>query len=83
MTRSSRSVRRETLTRGERVAAWMMVFLSVVLAPAGGIVLLAGGSRLRPVGIALLALALVVMAVPISPIFQARAHRRQRAGRNR
>ena len=58
--------------------AWTMVFLSAALAPAGLIILLTAGSGLRPVGIALLVLALVVMAVPISPILQARVRRRQR-----
>jgi hypothetical protein len=77
--RRSRRARRELLTRRERVSAWTMLFLSVVLAPAGVIVLLSGGSSLRFVGIVLLVLALIVMAVPISPILQARVRRRQRA----
>jgi hypothetical protein len=81
--RRSRKARRELLTPGERVAAWTMVFLSVVLAPAGVIILLSGGSSLRLVGIALLVLALVVMAVPISPVLRARVRRRQRASSSR
>jgi hypothetical protein len=81
--RRSRRARRALLTRAERVAAWTMLFLSLALAPAGVIILLSGGSGLRVVGIALLVLALVVTAVPISPILQARVRRRQRAGRSR
>jgi len=81
--RRRRRQRRELLTRGERVVAWTMVFLSAVLVPAGLIILLSGGSGLRPVGIALLVLALVVAAAPISPILQARVRRRQRASRGR
>jgi hypothetical protein len=81
--RRRRRARRELLTLGERVVAWTMVFLSAVLAPAGVIILLLGGSGPRSVGIALLVLALFVMAVPISPILQARVRRRQRASRSR
>jgi hypothetical protein len=76
--RRRRRVRRELLTLGERVVVWTMLFLGSTLAPAGVIILLSAGSSLRPVGIALLVLALVVMAVPISPILQARVRRRQR-----
>jgi hypothetical protein len=75
--RRQRQRRRALLTRRERILAWTMVFLSVGLAPAGVIILLSGGASLRSVGIALLVLALVVMAVPISPILQARVRRRQ------
>lgn len=81
--RRRRRQRRELLTRGERIVAWTMVLLSAVLVPAGLVILLSGGSGLRPVGIALLVVALVVMAVPISPILQARVRRRQRASRGR
>ncbi len=81
--RRRRRVRRELLTRGERMVAWTMVLLSAILAPAGVIILLSASSGLRSVGIALLVLALVVMAVPISPILQARVRRRQRASRSR
>ncbi len=81
--RRQRQRRRALLTRRERIFAWTMVFLSVGLAPAGVIILLSGGASLRSVGIALLVLALVVMAVPISPILQARVRRRQRASSSR
>jgi hypothetical protein len=76
--RRRRRARRELLTLTERIVVWTMVLLSAALAPAGLIILLTAGSGLRPVGIALLVLALVVMAVPISPILQARVRRRQR-----
>lgn len=81
--RRNRRARRELLTRGERVLAWTMVLLSAALAPAGVTILLSGGSSLRSVGIAMLVLGLVVMAVPISPILQARVRRRQRMSRSR
>jgi len=81
--RRSRQARRELLTRGERIFAWTMVFLSVVFAPAAVIILLSGDSSLRFMGIAMLVLALVVAAVPISPILQARVRRRQQASRGR
>jgi hypothetical protein len=76
--RRRRRARRELLTLTERIVVWTMVLLSAALAPAGLIILLTAGSGLRPVEIALLVLALVVMAVPISPILQARVRRRQR-----
>jgi cytochrome b subunit of formate dehydrogenase len=79
--RRSRQARRELLTCGERIVAWTMVFLSVVFAPAGVIILLWGDSSLRFAGIAMLVLALVVTAVPISPILQVRVRRRQQASR--
>lgn len=80
-TRRSRQARRELLTLGERMWLWTMLFLAVVALPAGLIVLLSGDSSLRLIGIALLILALVVMAVPVSPILQARVRRRQRANK--
>jgi hypothetical protein len=76
--RRRRKVRRELLTLGERIVAWTTVFLSAVLVLAGVIILLSGDSSLRFVGIAMLVLALVVAAVPMSPILQARVRRRQR-----
>jgi hypothetical protein len=81
--RRSRRARRELLTRGERIAAWTVTLLSTVLVPAGIIVLLSGDSSLRPVGIVMLIVALVVAAVPISPILQARVRRRQRTDESR
>lgn len=80
--RRSRQTRRELLTRGERIVAWTTVLMSVVLVPAGVVILLSGDSGLHFVGIAMLVLALVVAAVPISPILQARVRRRQRTSRS-
>jgi hypothetical protein len=80
--RRNRKARRELLTRGERFVAWTMMLLSIVLVPAGLIILLSGDSNLRFLGIAMLVLALVVAAVPISPILQARVRRRQRTDRS-
>jgi hypothetical protein len=81
--RRSRRTRRELLTRGERILAWTMTLLPTVLVPAGVIILLSGDSSLRFAGITMLVLALVVAAVPISPILQARVRRRQRMDRSR
>jgi len=75
--RRRRRARRELLTPGERIFAGTMVLLSGGLVPVGVIVLLLGDASLHPVGIALLVLGLVVMAVPIAPILQARVRRRQ------
>jgi hypothetical protein len=76
--RRGREERRKLLTRGERVFAWTMIVVSAVAAPAGVIILLSGGPGSRPIGIMLLVLALVVMAIPISPILRARVRRRER-----
>ncbi len=81
--RSRRQARRKLLTLKELTVAWAKVLLSVVLIPAGVIVLLAGGSGLHGLGIVLLVLGLVVMAIPISPILQTRVRRRQRASGSR
>jgi hypothetical protein len=48
--RRRRRARRELLTLGERAVVWVMLFLSVVLAPAGVIILLSGDSSLRSWG---------------------------------
>ncbi len=77
--RRRRRVRRELLTLGERVFAWTMTLFGVIAVPAGIIILLLSDSGLRVVGIVLLLVALVVMAVPASPILRARVRRRQRS----
>lgn len=77
--RRSRRARRELLTLGERVFVWTMTLFGVVAVPAGIIILVSGDSGLRVVGIGLLLVVLVVMAVPVSPILQARVRRRQRS----
>lgn len=71
--RQGREERRRLLTRGERVFAWSYTMLVSLLAPAG-VVLLDNGAA-RGVGIALLVLALLGMAVPISPFLRARVRR--------
>jgi hypothetical protein len=81
--RRNRKARRELLTRGERFIAGTMTLLSIVLVPAGLIILLSGDSNLRPIGIAMLVLALLAAAVPISPILQARVRKRQQADTSR
>jgi drug/metabolite transporter (DMT)-like permease len=73
--RRNREVRRRLLTRRERVLAWALAFLPSVFV-VGGIVLLSSGGG-HAVGIVLLVLALLVMAVPISPFLRARVRRRE------
>lgn len=79
-----RQQRRRLLTRAERAFAW-----SVAVAPSllvlGGIALLVWSkSAGHGVGIALLIVALLLMAVPISPFLRARVRRREaRAARRR
>jgi Ca2+/Na+ antiporter len=82
--RSNRKARRELLTRGERAVGWLLAFLPTILV-AGGIALLISGdgSAAYVLGIALLILALVVAAVPTSPLLRARVRKREaRSGRN-
>ena len=72
------------LTRGERAFAWTFAFAPSVLV-LGGIALLVWGKGAgRGVGITLLIVALLLVAVPISPFLQARVRRREaRAARRR
>ena len=68
---------RGQLTAGERFAAYSYLLLTSLLPPlAVGLLLLGPGST-RPVGIGLLLVALVLLAVPISPILRARVRRRE------
>lgn len=71
------SLLQEDRRDGERIVAWTTVLMGVVLVPTGVITLISGDSGLHFVGIAMLVLALVVAAVPISPILQALVRRRQ------
>jgi hypothetical protein len=67
------------LTPGERRFAYGYTALGVILPPTAiGLVVFGTGST-RGVGIGLLLLALLVMAVPISPFLRARVRRRERA----
>lgn len=77
-----REQRRRLLTRGERAFAWSLSVASSLLV-LGGIALLVWGAG-RGVGVALLIVALLVVAVPISPSLKARVRRREaRAARQR
>jgi hypothetical protein len=72
-----REERRRQLTRGERAFAWSLAFAPSLLV-LGGIALLVWGNGVgHSVGIALLVVALLLMAVPISPFLQARVRRRK------
>lgn len=72
-----REERRRLLIRGERALAWTLAFAPSLLL-LGGIALLVWGKGAgHGVGIALLIVALLLMAVPISPFLQARVRRRK------
>src|SRR5271165_1510456 len=65
--RRSRSALREQLTPGERRFFYGYALVSPLPAPVGVGLLVFGGGGMRGVGIGLLLVALVVLAVPISP----------------
>lgn len=68
------------LSSGERVSIGVWMALSLVL-PSGSVLLVIfGRGALRTVGIVLLFVALIMMAVPISPVLKARIRRRERDG---
>lgn len=72
-----REQRRGLLTRRERAFAWSLAVAPGLLA-LGGIALLVWGKGTgRSVGIALLIVALLLMAIPISPFLRARVRRRE------
>ncbi len=71
-----REERRRLLTKGERAFAWSFVVAPSLLV-LGGIALLVGKAPGHGVGIALLIVALLLMAVPISPFLRARVRRRE------
>jgi hypothetical protein len=75
--KQKRDERRRLLTRGERLLAWSFAILPAPLVLAAVLVLL---QRSRAIGIALLVLAIVMTAVPISPVLSARVRRRERDG---
>ena len=84
MRRSREKLRRE-LTPGERRFFYGYALVSPLSAPAGIVLLVFGSHGVRGVGIGLLLLALVMAAVPISPILRARIRRREQgsdAGRH-
>ena len=69
------------LTTGERVFAWSYTVLSSLLIPVGVVLLLAGNGATHGIGIALLAIGLLAMAVPISPLLRAKVRRREAQAR--
>jgi hypothetical protein len=75
--RGSRAKLREQLTPWERRFFYGYALISPLLAPLAIALLLFGPSGMRDVGIGLLLVALVVVAVPISPILRARIRRRE------
>ncbi len=78
-----REERRRLLTRGERAFAWSLTFAPSLLVLGGISLLVWGKGAGHGVGIALLIVALLLMAVPISPFLQARVRRRRVQGARR
>lgn len=79
--KQGREQRRRLLTRGERAVAWSLAVTPSLLV-LGGVALLAWGKGAgHEVGIALLIVALLLMAVPISPFMRARVSRREARAR--
>ena len=72
-----REERRRLLTTGERVFACSYTVLTSLLIPVGVVLLLSGSGATHGIGIALLAIGLLTMAVPISPLLRARVRRRE------
>lgn len=75
--RRGREERRRLLTRGERGFAWSVAVTPSLLVLGGIALLVWGKSAGHGVGIALLIVALLLMAVPISPFLRARVRRRE------
>jgi hypothetical protein len=75
--RRRRAELREQLTPGERRFFYGYGLVSPLLAPVGIGLLVFGSHDTRGVGIGLLLVALLVMAVPISPFLRARIRRRE------
>lgn len=81
--RRSRAQLREQLTPRERMFFYGYTLVSTLLAPVAIGLLVFGSGSTRGVGIGLLLVALVVMAVPISPFMRARVRRRERRASDR
>ena len=75
--RRNRDARRELLTSGERAVGWLLAFLPTLLTVGGLALLISAHGAARGVGIGLLILALILMAVPVSPLLRARVRRRE------
>ena len=84
MRRSHRVLLGETalaqLTRGERMFAYSYTALGVLLIPTAVLMTVLGHGSTRTLGLILLLLAVVHMAVPITPFLRARVRRRERSG---
>lgn len=72
-----RDERRRLLTRGERFVAWSLVIAPSFLVLGGVALLVRGEGAGHDVGIALLIVALLMKAVPASPLLRARVRRRE------
>ena len=73
--RRLREVRRKRLTRGERILGWTLALGPGVLVVVAVALLLL--DHARTVGIGLLVVALVLMAMPVSPLLGAKVRRRK------
>ena len=78
----NRAQLRAELTPGERRFFYAYGLVSPLLAPAGIGLVVWGDSSTRGAGIALLIVALLVTAVPVSPFLRARVRRREKGGAN-
>ena len=63
------------LTRGERIFLRLWLIVIVLLPPCAGLLTIFGRGAVRAVGIALLLVALIIFAVPVSPLLKARIRR--------
>jgi hypothetical protein len=73
--RRLRERERRVLTRGERIFAWSFSLLPAPLVFVAVILMLHGVSK--AIGIPMILVALVMMAVPVTPILGARVRRRE------
>ena len=76
--RRDRAQLRTQLTTRERVVFYLYGWLGLLLPLVGGVLIVAS-SATRGIGVGLLVLAVLVMAVPISPIMRARIRRREKS----
>ena len=79
--RRHREERRRLLTRGERAFVSIWMFAAWALPLAGVLLLVYGAGSVRTAGVVLVALALLTMAVPVSPVLRARLRRREESER--
>jgi hypothetical protein len=72
---------RDQLTLRERAAVYSSLSLSFILPPVGVGILVLGAGSIQPIGIGLLVVALVLLAIPVSPFLKAKVRRREERSR--